>query len=214
MDFNGSPSNYIMPVVIEKSGNRERAYDIYSRLLKDRIIFLQGVVSDPMANAICAQILYLAKESSKKDIQLYINSPGGSITAGLAILDTLRYVPNPIMTLCLGQACSMGAFLLGCAGTKGKRFALPHSRIMIHQASGGAGGQVSDILIQAKEITRLQDMIMKETAEACGQPLKDVEKACDRDRWMSPTEALDFGLIDEVLTEAPKTGFESDEEEE
>lgn len=191
-------NNYIVPTVIEKDGNREKAYDIYSRLLIDRIVFISGEVEDQMANAICAQLLFLQSQDSKKPIHCYINSPGGVVTAGLAIYDTMRYISCPVYTYCMGQAASMGAFLLA-AGEKGKRFSLPNARIMIHQPSGGAQGKISDIEISYKESQRLKDMLNKMLAENCGKTLKEMEKATDRDNFMSAEEAQKFGLIDKVL---------------
>ncbi len=191
-----------IPMVVETKGRDPYMYDIYSRLLKDRIIFLQGVVRDEMANAIVAQMLFLESEDPDKDIQIYINSPGGSVTAGLAIYDTMQFVKNDVVTYCVGQAASMGALLL-CAGTKGKRFSLPNSRIMIHQPSGGAQGQASDIEITFKEIQRLKEMLSEIIAKHTGQPLKKLMKDMDRDYFMSPEEALQYGLVDKVLSERP-----------
>lgn len=191
-------ANYIIPTVIEKEGNREKTYDIYSRLLIDRIVFISGEVEDRMANAICAQLLFLQAQDPKKQINVYINSPGGVVTAGLAIYDTMKFISCPIATYCMGQAASMGAFLLA-AGDKGKRYALPHARIMIHQPSGGAHGKISDIEISYKESQRLKDMLNQILAENCGKTLKDMEKATDRDNFMSPEEAKKFGLIDKVI---------------
>ena len=191
-------ANYIIPTVIEKEGNREKAYDIYSRLLIDRIVFISGEVEDGMANAICAQLLFLQAQDPKKQINVYINSPGGVVTAGLAIYDTMKFISRPIATYCMGQAASMGAFLLA-AGDKGKRYALPHARIMIHQPSGSTNGKISDIEISYKESQRLKDMLNQILAENCGKTLKDMEKATDRDNFMSPEEAKKFGLIDKVI---------------
>ena len=192
-------SNYIIPTVIEKEGNHEKAYDIYSRLLIDRIVFISGEVEDQMANAICAQLLFLQSQDSKKPIQCYINSPGGVVTAGLAIYDTMKYISCPVYTYCMGQAASMGAFLLA-AGQKGKRFSLPNARIMIHQPSQGIGNsKMSDIEISYKEGQRLKDTLNKILAENCGKTFKDMEKATDRDNFMSAEEAKKFGLIDKVL---------------
>ena len=191
-------ANYIIPTVIEKEGNREKAYDIYSRLLIDRIVFISGEVEDGMANAICAQLLFLQAQDPKKQINVYINSPGGVVTAGLAIYDTMKFISCPIATYCMGQAASMGAFLLA-AGDKGKRYALPHARIMIHQPSGSTNGKISDIEISYKESQRLKDMLNQILAENCGKTLKDMEKATDRDNFMSPEEAKKFGLIDKVI---------------
>lgn len=191
-------AKYIIPTVIEKEGNREKVYDIYSRLLIDRIVFISGEVEDGMANAICAQLLFLQAQDPKKQINVYINSPGGVVTAGLAIYDTMKFISCPVATYCMGQAASMGAFLLA-AGDKGKRYALPHARIMIHQPSGSTNGKISDIEISYKESQRLKDMLNQILAENCGKTLKDMEKATDRDNFMSPEEAKKFGLIDKVI---------------
>lgn len=188
----------LVPIVIERDGRGERAYDIYSRLLKDRIVFIGEEIGDHLASLVIAQMLFLQLEDKEQDIHLYMNSPGGSITAGLAIYDTMRYVSNNVATYCIGQASSMAALLLA-AGTKGKRYSLPHSRIMIHQPWAGVQGQASDITIQAKEIGRLKDMLNQVLAEHTGQPLKRVEKDTDRDFFMSPQEALEYGIIDKVL---------------
>ncbi|HQL47063.1 MAG: ATP-dependent Clp protease proteolytic subunit [Acidobacteria bacterium ADurb.Bin340] len=193
---------YYPPIVIEETPRGERSYDIYSRLLKDNIIFLGTAIDDSVANAIVAQMLFLESEDPDKDIQIYINSPGGSVTAGLAIYDTMQFVKNDIVTYCIGQAASMGALLLS-AGTKGKRFTLPNSRIMIHQPSGGAQGQASDIEITFKEIQRLKEMLAEIMARHTGQNLKKLMKDMDRDYFMGPQEALEYGLIDKVLTERP-----------
>jgi len=191
---------YYPPIVIEETPRGERSYDIYSRLLKDNIIFLGTAIDDNVANAIVAQMLFLESEDPDKDIQIYVNSPGGSVTAGLAIYDTMQFVKNDIVTYCIGQAASMGALLLS-AGTKGKRFALPSSRIMIHQPSGGAQGQATEIEITYKEIQRLKDMLTEIMAKHTGQPLKKLQKDMDRDYFMSGAEALEYGLIDKVLSE-------------
>ena len=188
----------LVPMVVEKSGHAERAYDIYSRLLKDRIIFVGTAIDDMVANLIIAQLLFLQSEDPSKDINLYINSPGGSVTAGLAIYDTIQYIKPDVYTICIGQAASMGALLLA-AGTKGKRFSLPYSRIMIHQPWGGTQGTASDISIQAKEILRMREEINKILAKHTGQPLERIEKDTDRDYFMSAQEAKDYGLVDEVL---------------
>jgi ATP-dependent Clp protease protease subunit len=193
---------YYPPIVIEETPRGERSYDIYSRLLKDNIIFLGTAIDDNVANAIVAQMLFLESEDPDKDIQIYVNSPGGSVTAGLAIYDTMQFVKNDIVTYCIGQAASMGALLLS-AGTKGKRFALPSSRIMIHQPSGGAQGQATEIEITYKEIQRLKDMLTEIMAKHTGQPLKKLAKDMDRDYFMSGAEALEYGLIDKVLSERP-----------
>lgn len=196
------PSSYYPPIVIEQTPRGERSYDIYSRLLKDNIIFLGTPIDDSVANAIVAQMLFLESEDPDKDIQIYINSPGGSVTAGLAIYDTMQFVKNDIVTYCIGQCASMGAHLLS-AGTKGKRFALPNARIMIHQPSGGAQGQATEIEITFKEIQRLKDNLAATFAKHTGQPLKKVVKDMDRDFFMSAEEALEYGIIDKVLSERP-----------
>lgn len=187
-----------IPYVIEKSGRGERSYDIYSRLLKDRIIMLSGEVNDAVASTIVAQMLFLEAEDPEKDIYFYINSPGGVVTAGMAIYDTMNYIRPDVATICIGQAASMGAFLLS-SGTQGKRYALPHARIMIHQPLGGAQGQATDIEIQAKEILRMKTELNRILAEQTGQTIKKVEKDTDRDFFMSSEEAKDYGIIDEVL---------------
>lgn len=194
--------NYYPPIVIEQTPRGERSYDIYSRLLKDNIIFLGTAIDDSVANALVAQMLFLESEDPDKDIQIYINSPGGSVTAGLAIYDTMQFVKNDIVTYCVGQAASMGALLLS-AGTKGKRFALPNARIMIHQPSGGAQGQASDIEITYKEIQRLKDILNQMLATHTGQTLKKIQKDSDRDYFMSSLEAMEYGLIDKVLSNRP-----------
>ncbi len=196
----------LVPIVVESRGREERAYDIYSRLLKDRIIFLQGVVNDEMANLIVAQMLYLQFEDPKRDISLYINSPGGSVTAGMAIYDTMQFVTCDVATYCMGQAASMGAMLL-CAGTKGKRYALPHARVMIHQPLAGTEGTAEEILIHAKEFLRTKDMLNRLMAKHTGQPLEMILKGTDRDNFMSATEARDFGLVDKVLERMPSEAF-------
>jgi len=194
--------NALVPMVVEQTNRGERAYDIYSRLLKERIIFLTGPVDDMVSSLICAQLLYLESENPSKDISFYINSPGGTVTAGLAIYDTIKYVRPDISTVCFGQAASMGSLLLA-AGSKGKRFGLPHSRIMIHQPSGGFQGQAADIDIQAREILSLRARLNEIYAEHTGQPLKVIEKRMDRDSFLSPKEAMEFGLIDEVIESRP-----------
>ncbi|GIW85113.1 MAG: ATP-dependent Clp protease proteolytic subunit 2 [Gemmataceae bacterium] len=188
----------LIPIVVESHGREERAYDIYSRLLKDRIVFLQGPVTDESANLVVAQLLYLQFEDPKKDIHLYINSPGGSVTAGMAIYDTMQFVTCDVATYCIGQAASMGAMLL-TAGTKGKRYALPHARIMIHQPLGGTEGTTEEIIIHAKEFLRTRDMLNELLAKHTGQSIETIRKGTDRDNFMSPMEALNFGLIDKVL---------------
>jgi len=194
--------NTLVPMVVETTNRGERAYDIYSRLLKERIIFLTGAVHDDVASLICAQLLFLESENPDKDISFYINSPGGVVTSGLAIYDTMRYIRPDVSTVCIGQAASMGSLLM-CAGTKGKRFALPNSRIMIHQPSGGAQGQASDIEIQAREILKLRERLNNMYVEHTGQKLDVIEKAVERDTFMSAEEAKTFGLIDEVVSERP-----------
>jgi ATP-dependent Clp protease protease subunit len=189
----------LVPMVIEQSGRGERAYDIYSRLLKERVIFLVGPVNDQMANLIVAQLLFLESENPDKDISLYINSPGGSVSAGLAIFDTMNFIKPDVSTLCTGLAASMGAFLLA-AGAKGKRFSLPNSRVMIHQPSGGSQGMASDIEIQAKEILYLRERLARIMADNTGQSIEQIHKDTDRDRFMSSEEAVEYGLIDRVLT--------------
>ncbi len=193
---------YYPPIVIEETPRGERSYDIYSRLLKDNIIFLGTAIDDSVANAIVAQLLFLESEDPDKDIQIYINSPGGSVTAGLAIYDTMQFVKNDIVTYCVGQAASMGAHLLA-AGTKGKRFALPSARIMIHQPSGGAQGQATEIEITYREIQRMKDNLAATFSKHTSQPLKKVVKDLDRDYFMSAEEAVEYGIIDRVLTERP-----------
>ena len=199
-DFN----NYLVPTVIEQSGRGERAFDIYSRLLKERIVFLIGPVTDESANLVVAQLLFLESENPDKDIFFYINSPGGSVTAGMSIYDTMNFIKPNVSTLCLGQAASMGAFLLS-AGEKGKRFALPNSRIMIHQPliSGGLGGQASDIEIHARELLKIKEKLNRLMAKHCGRALADLERDTDRDNFMSAEEAKEYGLIDQVLENRP-----------
>ncbi|MGX2975057.1 ATP-dependent Clp endopeptidase proteolytic subunit ClpP [Ursidibacter arcticus] len=188
----------VIPMVVEQSSKGERAYDIYSRLLKERIIFLNGGVEDEMAKLIVAQLLFLEAEDPEKDIHLYINSPGGVVTAGMAIYDTMNFIKPDVSTLCVGQACSMGAFLLS-GGAKGKRFALPHARVMIHQPLGGFRGQASDIQIHAQEILKIKQTLNQRMAEHSGQPLEKVEKDTDRDNFMSAEQAKEYGLIDAVM---------------
>ncbi|MFS0873709.1 ATP-dependent Clp endopeptidase proteolytic subunit ClpP [Paenibacillus xylanilyticus] len=195
-----------IPMVVEQSNRGERAYDIYSRLLKDRIIFLGSDVNDVVANAIMAQMLFLAAEDPEKDIHLYINSPGGSITAGMAIYDTMQFIKPDVSTICVGMAASMGAFLLN-AGAKGKRFALPNSEIMIHQPLGGAQGQASDIEIRARRILKMRDTLNRIIAERTGQPLERIEKDTDRDYFMSAAEAADYGIIDKVIENVGSQGI-------
>ncbi len=188
----------LIPTVLEKTQFGERAYDIYSRLLKDRIVFIGTPIDDHVANLVMAQLLFLESEDPKKDIQVYINSPGGSVSAGLAIYDTMRYIKPDVSTICMGMAASMGAFLLA-GGTKGKRFALPNSRIMIHQVMGGAEGQATDIEITAREILRLKSLLNEELAKNTGQPLEKVSADAERDFWLSSEGAKDYGLIDAVI---------------
>jgi ATP-dependent Clp protease, protease subunit len=195
-------SNFIIPTVIEQTHRGERGWDIFSRLLKDRIVFLGTAVDDQIANIIIAQLLFLESEDPDKDIMLYINSPGGMVTAGMAIYDTMQYVRPDVATFCMGQAASMGAFLLA-AGAKGKRFSLPNSRIMIHQPSGGAQGQATDIEIQAREILALRARLNEIYVKHTGQPLEVISSAVERDKFLSPAEAKDFGLIDEVVVSRP-----------
>lgn len=189
----------VIPMVVDQTSRGERAYDIYSRLLKDRVIFLSGEVEDNMANLIVAQLLFLESEDPDKDINLYINSPGGSVTAGMAIYDTMQFIKPDVRTLCVGQACSMGAFLLA-GGAAGKRGALPHARVMIHQPLGGFRGQASDIQIHAQEILKIKGTLNERLASHTGQPIETIEKDTDRDNFMSAEEAQNYGLIDEVLT--------------
>lgn len=195
----GNTSNQILiPTVIEKSQFGERAYDIYSRLLKERIIFIGGVIDDHLANIVMAQLLFLESEDPKKDIQLYINSPGGSVTAGLAVYDTIQYIKPDIVTICMGMAASMGAFLLA-GGAKGKRYALPNAKVLIHQVMGGFEGQAADIKIQAEEILRVKDQINKILAKHTGRPISKIEKDTDRDFYMDAKEALKYGIVDKVI---------------
>ena len=193
----GFPMSYI-PYVVEQTGRGERSYDIYSRLLKDRIIMLSGEVNDQVASTIVAQLLFLEAQDPDKDIYFYINSPGGVITSGLSMFDTMNYIKPDIVTICMGQAASMGAFLLS-SGTPGKRYALPNARIMIHQPSGGAQGQSTDIQIQAEEIQRLKDSLNEIMAKNCGKKAKQLEKDTERDNFMSSKEAMEYGLIDKIL---------------
>ncbi len=194
--------NTLVPMVIEQTARGERAFDIYSRLLKERIIFLVGPVNDAVASLVCAQLLFLESENPKKDISFYINSPGGIVSSGLAIYDTMQYIRPDVATVCIGQAASMGSLLL-TAGAKGKRFSLPNSRIMVHQPSGGAQGQATDIEIQAREILNLRKRLNEIYVFHTGQNLDAIERAVERDKFMSPDEAKTFGLIDEVVTTRP-----------
>lgn len=189
----------LVPMVVEQTGRGERSYDIYSRLLKERIIFMVGQVEDHMANLIVAQLLFLEAEDPNKDIHLYINSPGGSVTAGMSIYDTMQFIKPDVSTMCLGQACSMGAFLL-TAGAKGKRFALPNSRVMIHQPLGGYQGQASDIEIHTREMLKIKKQLNTLLAHHTGKTVKQIEKDTDRDNFMSATDAMKYGLIDQVVT--------------
>ncbi len=195
--------NALVPTVIEQTGRGERAFDIYSRLLKERIIFLTGQVNDEVASLICAQLLFLEAENAKKEISFYINSPGGVVTSGLAILDTMNYIKCPVSTVVMGQAASMGSLLL-CCGTKGRRFALPNARVMIHQPSGGFQGQATDIEIHAKEILAIKARLNQIYVEQTGQNLETIERAMERDNFMTPEEAKNFGLIDEVIKCRPE----------
>ncbi len=195
------PTAYTIPIVIEQTSRGERSFDIYSRLLKERIIFLGSEVNDEVTNRICAQLLVLASADSEKDIALYINSPGGSISAGMAVYDTMQFVSNDVATVGLGLAASMGQFLL-CAGAKGKRYATPHARIMMHQPSGGMGGSASDIKIQAQQSLHIKKVLFELIAQHTGQELTQVEADADRDRWFTAPEAKDYGFIDHVITSA------------
>jgi ATP-dependent Clp protease protease subunit len=198
-------NNLLVPMVVEQTNRGERAYDIYSRLLKERIIFIVGPVNDGMASLVCAQLLFLESENPKKEISLYINSPGGVVTSGLAMYDTMQYIRPEISTVCIGLAASAGSLLL-TAGKKGKRFSLPNSNIMIHQPSGGFQGQATDIEIHAREILKTRDRLNRIYVKHTGQELSKIETAMDRDRFMTPEEAKDFGLIDEVVAERPRSG--------
>jgi ATP-dependent Clp protease, protease subunit len=189
----------LVPFVVEQTGRGERSYDIYSRLLKDRIVFVGGQISDELANLVTAQLLFLESEDPEREINMYINSPGGSVTAGLAIYDTMQFVKPPVSTLCVGQAASMGSFLLA-AGAKGRRYALPHSRILIHQLSGGFEGQAADIEIQARETLRIREIVNEVLSRHTGKSIKQIEKDTDRDNFMSAAQAVEYGLIDEVIT--------------
>ncbi|MBW4078382.1 MAG: ATP-dependent Clp endopeptidase proteolytic subunit ClpP [Acidimicrobiales bacterium] len=202
MNDNFRAQNYLVPTVVESSNRGERAYDLYSRLLRERIIFLGTPIDDTIANLICAQMLFLESEDPDKDINLYINSPGGDITGLLAIYDTMKYIKPDVSTFCFGQAASAAAVLLG-AGTKGKRLALPHARVLLHQPWGGVGGQASDIEIQAREILRMKDMLNSMLASDTGQTVERITKDTDRDFIMGAEEAVEYGLIDDVLTARP-----------
>ena len=198
----------LVPIVVEQSGRTERAFDIYSRLLKERIVFLGSMIDDNVASLIIAQLLFLEAEDPEKDINVYINSPGGSVTAGLGIYDTMQYVKPPITTICLGQAASMGAFLLA-GGTKGKRYALPNARVMIHQPMGGFQGQATEIDIHAKEILKIRERLNHIMAHHTGQPLERIEQDTERDYFMSGDEAKEYGIIDEVIVRGPEKPKES-----
>ncbi|XP_061568891.1 ATP-dependent Clp protease proteolytic subunit, mitochondrial [Cololabis saira] len=202
--------NPLIPIVVEQTGRGERAYDIYSRLLRERIICVMGPIDDSVASLVIAQLLFLQSESNNKPIHMYINSPGGVVTSGLAIYDTMQYILNPISTWCVGQAASMGSLLLA-AGTSGMRHSLPNARIMVHQPSGGARGQATDIAIQAEEILKLKRQINNIYAKHTTQPLETIEGVMERDRYMSPMEAQDFGLIDKVLVHPPQAGWDEPE---
>jgi len=194
-------NNFLIPTVIEKTHNGERAYDIYSRLLKDRIIFLGTGIDDDVANAVVAQLLFLESQDSEKDIKIYINSPGGSVTAGLAIYDAMQHIKPDVQTICIGMAASMGAVLLA-GGAKGKRFALPNAEVMIHQVLGGAQGQASDIKIHAERILKTRDQLNKILAKHTGQPMKRIEQDTERDNFMEAKEAMSYGLVDKVITKS------------
>ncbi|KAM4675182.1 ATP-dependent Clp protease proteolytic subunit, mitochondrial [Discoglossus pictus] len=210
--LHGSPQKLLplIPIVVEQTGRGERAYDIYSRLLRERIICVMGPIDDSLSSVVIAQLLFLQSESNKKPIHMYINSPGGSVTSGLAIYDTMQYILNPICTWCVGQAASMGSLLLA-AGSHGMRHSLPNSRIMVHQPSGGARGQATDIAIQAEEILTLKKQINGLYAKHTKQPLSVIESVMERDRYMSPTEAQEFGILDKVLVHPPQDGEDEPE---
>jgi ATP-dependent Clp protease protease subunit len=201
-------NNNLVPMVVEQTARGERSYDIYSRLLKERIIFLTGQVYDQVASLICAQLLFLESENPAKDISFYINSPGGVVSSGLAIYDTMQYIRSPVSTVCIGQAASMGSLLL-CAGEKGKRFALPNARVMVHQPSGGAQGQASDIEIQAREILILRDRLNEIYVRHTGRTLAEIETKLERDSYMSAEEAHGFGIVDQVVENRPTVGDDS-----
>ena len=201
-------NNTMVPVVVEQTARGERAFDIFSRLLKERIIFLTGPVFDQVSSLICAQLLFLESENPNKDIAFYINSPGGVVSAGLAMYDTMQYIRSPVSTVCIGQAASMGSLLL-CAGAKGKRYALPNSRVMVHQPSGGAQGQATDIEIQAREILKLRQRLNEIYVHHTGQAIDAIERKLERDSYMSAEEARDFGLVDHVVEKRPVPAVES-----
>ncbi len=200
----------LVPIVIEKTGRGERAYDIYSRLLKDRIIFIGGAITDDVTNVVVAQMLFLTNEDPKAEISMYVNSPGGSITAGLGVIDTMRYVPCPVATHIIGQAASMGS-LVACSGTKGKRYALPHAKNLLHQPllAGVLEGQATDLEIEAREMLRLRDVIYKIYHETTGKPVKTITRDCERNKWMDAEEMLEYGLVDKILQELPKSADKS-----
>lgn len=199
-DMTDSPSNALVPIVVEQTAKGERSYDIYSRLLKERVIFLTGQVEDQMANLVVAQLLFLESENPDKDIYIYINSPGGSVTAGMSIYDTMQFIKPDVSTVCMGQACSMGAFLLA-GGAKGKRFCLPNARVMIHQPLGGFQGQASDIQIHAQEILKIKNTLNERLAFHTGQDMATIERDTDRDNFMSAEQAVAYGLVDGVLSQ-------------
>jgi ATP-dependent Clp protease protease subunit len=201
-------NNTLVPMVVEQTARGERAFDIYSRLLKERIIFLTGPVFDQVSSLICAQLLFLESENPNKDIAFYINSPGGVVSSGLAMYDTMQYIRSPVSTVCIGQAASMGSLLL-CAGAKGKRYALPNSRVMVHQPSGGAQGQATDIEIQAREILKLRQRLNEIYVHHTGQPIDAIERKLERDSYMSAEEARDFGLVDHVVEKRPVPAAEA-----
>ncbi len=201
-------NNTLVPMVVEQTARGERAFDIYSRLLKERIIFLTGPVFDQVSSLICAQLLFLESENPNKDIAFYINSPGGVVSSGLAMYDTMQYIRSPVSTVCIGQAASMGSLLL-CAGAKGKRYALPNSRVMVHQPSGGAQGQATDIEIQAREILKLRQRLNEIYVHHTGQPIDAIERKLERDSYMSAEEARDFGLVDHVVEKRPLPASEA-----
>jgi ATP-dependent Clp protease protease subunit len=206
--------SYLVPIVIENTGRGERAYDIYSRLLKDRIVFIGGPITDELANLVVAQILFLANEDSKTDIHVYVNSPGGSVTSGFAIIDTLKFVEPDVCTYIMGQAASMGS-LIACSGTKGKRYTLRNARNLMHQPliSGILEGQATDLEIEAREVVRLRDRIYKVYADATGQSLASVERDCDRNKWLDDGEMLEYGLVDRVLEQMPRSNRDKKGEE-
>lgn len=205
MTYTPEHMSTLIPMVIEQTARGERSYDIFSRLLKERIIFLSGPVNDYVSTLVCAQLLFLEAENPKKDIYFYINSPGGVVTSGLAMYDTMQYIKPDVATVCIGQACSMGSLLL-CAGATGKRYSLPNSRIMVHQPSGGAQGQATDIEIQAKEILSLRKRLNEIYVKHTGKKINQIEEALERDRFMSPEEAKAFGLIDQIVERQPFDG--------